>query len=245
MNAQSSIRILGTMAAAIAIACNKSSEGARVTDSAAGTAAKTSTPTTPSADSGNKVSSAGVPKTVDAVGSYAEDLYDEAKAGNWRKAARLLDSLRAGIAQLPAEVPADAKKSLSATADSLQREIGAKDRNKAMIDANRATYVSAELVRNYSGPTPGQVLLLDYEGRELEIWAAMKNADKLATTKADIRRFWNELRRFVVARNPAQAQHTDALIARIEKANTPAELGLLASPFLDEVDLLEKVFTNQ
>ncbi len=189
MNAQLSNRILGAMAAVVAIACNKSSESARVTDSAAGTAATTAT--TAIADSGKKLS-AGVPKTVDAV-----------------------------------------------------REIGAKDRHKAMIDANRATFVSAELVRNYSGPTPEQVLLLDYEGRELEIWVALKNADKLATTKADIRRFWNELRGFVVARNSAQAQHTDALVARIEKANTPAELGRLATPFLDEVDLLEKVFTNQ
>ena len=245
MNTQLSIKLLGATAALIAIACNKSSESARVSDSAAGTAVNIAPPATTSADSTKKVSSAGVPKAVDAVGSFAEDLYDEAKARNWGKASKLLDSLRAAITQLPAEVPADAKTSLSATADSLRREIGAKDRYKAMIDANRATYVSAELVRNYSGPTPGQVLLLDYEGRELEIWAAMKNADKLATTKTDIRRFWDELRHWVVARSPTQAQHTDALIGRIDKANSPAELGRLATPLLDEVDLLEKVFTNQ
>jgi hypothetical protein len=199
---------------------------------------------------------ASIPPAIDAVGTYGEDLYDVVKAGDWKKASLYLDSLRTAAAQLPSGLSAewratdrlpssDAKHSLEALVDSLNAEIASKRRLEAQVDANRVTYISAELVRPYTSKTPVQVLLLDYEGRELEIWATAKNQTKLTTTKADIRKFWDEVRPQVESRNPTQAKHTEDLVAQIEKAKTPAELKKLATPFLDEVDLLEKVFTNQ
>jgi len=185
-----------------------------------------------------------VPPSVDAVGTHGEDLYDQAKARDWKKATGHLDSLRVAIGKLPADIPANTKASLTALSDSLAADIAGKNRAKAMVDANRVTLLATDLVRPYASATPVQVMLLDYEGRELEIWSTARDTIKLAATKRDLRRTWDEIRPEVQKRNPKQAEHTETLVARIDAAKTPAELSKLATPFLDEVDLLEKVFAS-
>lgn len=227
--------ILCSVLAATLVACAKGSEKYPGSyESAAGNVGarpSTTTATKPTAS---------VPPSVDAVGTHGEDLYDQVKAGSWKKASEHLDSLRAAIAQLPADV--NTKASLTALTDSLSRDIAGKRREQGMIDANRVTYLAAEMTRPYASTVPVQVMLLDYDGRELEIWSAARDNEKLAATKRDLRRTWDEIRPEIQKRNPKQAEHTETLVARIEAAKTPAELSKLATPFLDEVDLLENVF---
>ena len=223
-----------------AVGCAKPARDEAKVDSANGAMGAA----TPTSDTSHKAVSA-IPAAVDSLGSHAEDLYDEVKAASWTKAERLLAALRSDIVNLPDGTPAKAKENLKATADSLAREIATRRKAEAMADANKATYVSAELVRDYASVTPVQVLLLDYEGRELELWSSQRNMARLATVKSDLRRIWDEVKPKIESRNAKQASHTETLVARIEKANTPAEIAKLATPFLDEVDLLEKVFTNQ
>lgn len=187
---------------------------------------------------------APVPKSVDAVGTHGEDLYDEVKAGNWKKAGVLLDSLRVAIGQLPTDIATDVKTSLSALVDSLSADITGKRRTQGMVDANRVTLLADEMVRPYASPTPVQVMLLDYDGRELEIWSAANDTGKLAAAKRDLRKNWDDIRAEVQKRNPAQAERTETLVARIEHAKLPSEVKKLATPFLDQVDVLEKVFAH-
>lgn len=200
--------------------------------------------TVPPADT-SLAAAGAVPATVDSLGARAEDLYDVVKAGQWAKASTLVDSLRAAVEALPPSTDADTRRTLRENVDFLRQQVAGRRRVAATAAANRVTYASAQLVRAYTSPTPVQVLLLDYEGRELEIWSAQNDMAKLATTKTDLRRLWNEVRPQVAARNAAQASHTDSLVARIESARTASAVRALAKPFLDEVDLLEKVFTGQ
>lgn len=226
---------LAATLAATLVACTKGSEKYPGSyESAAGNVgarASTTTATRPTAS---------VPPGIDAVGTHGEDLFDQVKAGNWKKATEHLDSLRVAVARLPADV--DTKASLTALGDSLSRDIAGRRREQGMIDANRVTYLAAEMVRPYESTVPVQVMLLDYDGRELEIWSAARDNEKLAATKRDLRRTWNEIRPEVQKRNPKQAEHAETLVARIDAAKTPAEVSKLATAFLDEVDLLEKVF---
>ena len=71
--------------------------------------------------------------------------------------------------------------------------------------------------------------MLDYYGREFEIWSASGNAAQLKTTAKEFRQTWNTLRPAVQARNSSEAK-------------APAEYGRLATPVLNAVDNLEKVF---
>jgi hypothetical protein len=185
-----------------------------------------------------------IPRAVEEAGAFGESLYDAAKAGDWTTANAALDSLRTAVSQLPADAPSGTRATLTALLDSLTGDIQGKRRLPAQMHANRVTYASADLLRPYAPPTPVEVVLLDYEGRELEIWAAQNDRAKLAQTKQDLRRLWDEVRPQVASRNPTQAKHTDDLVVRIEQATTPAQIRGLATPFLDEVDLLEKVFTG-
>lgn len=188
---------------------------------------------------------AAVPVALDSLGARAENMYDVVKAGQWAKASVAVDSLLATVEALPSSADADARRLLREGIDSLRAQIASRRRVPAMATANRMTHTSAQLVQGYASPTPTQIILLDYEGRELEIWAGQNDMAKLAATKADLRRIWDEVRPQVAARNAAQAAHTDSLVARIESARTAAAVRALAKPFLDEVDLLEKVFTPQ
>jgi hypothetical protein len=222
--------------AALVLAAAGCSRGGRPSssDSAAGAVA-----------AGSSESSRAIPPAIEQVGAHGEALYDAATVGDWRTATASLDSLRTAVAQLPSDVASDTRATLTALADSLSRDIQSRQQLQAQMDANRVTYVSVDLLRPYAPTTPVQIVLMDYLGRELEIGAARNDAAKLAQTSKAIRRTWAEVRPQIASRDPAQAMHTEALVARIEKTRTPADVRRVATPFLDEVDLLEKVFPNR
>jgi hypothetical protein len=98
------------------------------------------------------------------------------------------------------------------------------------------------MIAVYRPPVPVEVTRLDYSGRELEIWAEANDVPKLQETARAMRREWDAVRSAVEARSVVKAERFAALVARVEKARTPAEFARLATPVLDEVDNLEKVF---
>lgn len=197
---------------------------------------------------GTSVSTAApIPKAINDVGTYGEDLYDQVKVGDWTKAKALLDSLHTAAQQLPAGDRIQSQRTdLDSTVATLDKVVASHNRVAGLEAANRVTFLSAQMTTPYHGPTPTEVLLLDYYGRELEIWSAQKNLAKLKETAAALSSTWKALRPTVVKHGGgAAAGHTDALVARINAAKSPAEYARVATPFLDEVDELEKVFTTQ
>lgn len=192
-------------------------------------------------------SEGAVPKAVDDLGNAGEDLYDAIDARNWREAQTLLARVERAAHALPA-APAirDQQPALAAEIDSLHRAIAAHDRLPALEGANQVTYRSARLTEPYAPPTPTEVLLLDYYGREVDIWAAQRDSARLRRTVADLRTTWERVKPAVVSHHgEAAARQMDADVARLEAARTPTEYTRASKPFLDQVDVLEKVFTKQ
>ncbi|MHB0948049.1 MAG: hypothetical protein ACYC3Q_00705 [Gemmatimonadaceae bacterium] len=193
-----------------------------------------------------------VPPMVEAIGHHAENAYDVAKAADWARARATTDSLRAAAAALPATGPAAAGDwpALRAQVDSaiqtLDGAVRAKDSRVAALTANRLTALGARLAEPYGPPVPTAVTMLDYYGREIELWAAAPGAagaDSLRATAAAVAAAWRGLRPQVLAHQRAsEAAGFDTLVAKLERARTSAEYARLATPILDHVDLLERVF---
>jgi hypothetical protein len=227
---------------AMVVGCSKGADRAK-TDSAAGSIADSA-----SHAAVDSAASLSVPPGIAAVGTHAEDLYDQVKAGSWDKAGALVDSLDAAAKSLPPSEPriqGDRAK-LTGVIDTLRRAVTAKNKNVALEASNRATFLAAKMTDPYHPAEPSAVPLLDYYGRELEIWSAQGNKAKLASTVADLKSTWNGLRPKVEANNGASvAKKTDSLVTLIVAAKTPAAEAKLATPFLDVVDELEKVFVKQ
>jgi hypothetical protein len=186
-----------------------------------------------------------IPPVIDSIGTHGEDLYDAIAAGNWTKAKQLADLLRADLNQVP-RMSRDAGSSLVGLVDSTTQAIAAKQRHTGLVTANEITRVAAEMTRAFTTATPVEVLLLDYYGRELEIWSAVSDTTRLRSTTAAVRKAWDLVKPAVLAKKgSATAAKMDGIVATLEKASTPAQWKAAAKPLLDQVDELEKVFTGQ
>ncbi len=206
-----------------------------------------STAASSTAPTGAAAAAAPIPAAVNDVGTYGEDLYDQAKTANWVAAKAYLDSLHTAATNLPRTDQIQSQRSqLNSAITALDQAVASRNSEAALEAANRITFLSAQMTTPYHGATPTEVLLLDYYGRELDIWSARKNAAKLKQTAAALTSTWNALRPTVEKNGGGVAAgHTDALVARINAAKSPAQYARVATPFLDEVDELEKVFTKQ
>jgi hypothetical protein len=180
---------------------------------------------------------AGVPPSIDAIGHHGENAYDMVKAGNWAAARASADSIHL----LADSIPGSATIAVRA----LNLAIANRDRAAALRASNHLTELSALLSEPYHPTVPVEVMLLDNQGRELEIGAEASDVGGLRRTATALRRTWATVRPRVVARGGAtQAAHFDTLVTRLESATTPAQYARLATPMLDAVDSLELVFTR-
>ena len=185
-----------------------------------------------------------VPAALMDAGEYGENIYDHAKANDWNKA----DAKIAALKEAAKKVRADGKNQragvdrLEADVAVLDRAVTEKNRQAAMLAANQITRDVAEMTRAYKVIVPVEVVLLDYYGRELEIWAEAIDTSKLQATGREMRKTWDAVRPSIEAKNPAVAKKFEGLVAQVEAAKAPADYAKVAKPVLDEVDNLEKVF---
>lgn len=201
------------------------------------------TNTTPAAGA---VKPGAVPASLVNAGEYGENIYDFAKAKNWTKTSARLNALKDATKQLHADVSGANTSEFDSTVAALEKDIAAKDQQATMRDANHATLLTADMTASYKPAVPIEVVKLDYYGRELEVWSAAKDTAKLQTTASEMSRTWNALRPTLEAHGGAtEAKRFGELIARVEAAKSPADYARLATPILDEVDNLEKVFEKK
>lgn len=186
-----------------------------------------------------------VPPSIVAIGHHAENAYDMAKTANWALAQAAVDTLNSAFLSLPAGtgdalVP-EARRAL----DSLSRAVTARDQAAAVVWANRLTDFGARMSAAYAPPIPAAVTLLDYYGRELEIWSARRDVGRLEEVRAAIDSIWEDLQPQVDQRGGAAESAAFArLVARLGRARVPADFAALATPVLDDVDKLEAVFSR-
>ena len=190
---------------------------------------------------------AAMPAPITQVGEYGEDIYDAVDARKWSQASSLLSKLQAAQRQLDKAVSnqARAKEQLTSTASALRKNIANKNRHQALLNANRVTFIAADMSSAYSPRIPVQITKLDYYGRELMIWSEAKNTPMLKENAKQLELTWGSVRSDVVNHGgKAAAQQFDKLVNRLKAAKTPAEYRSVATPILDSVDVLERVYTK-
>ena len=206
--------------------------------------AKTNTAVTPPTASSGVSTETSVPSSLSNAGEDGENVYDYAKANDWKNANLKLAALKEAVKNVSTDV-----KSQSAAVDrldtdvaALNRAVTAKDRQAAMREANQVTLDVANMTTAYKLGVPVEVTKLDYYGRELEVWAQAKDANKLQATARELRRTWDSLRASTETHSATEAKTFEALVTRVESAKTSADYARVATPVLNEVDNLEKLF---
>jgi len=202
----------------------------------------------------NNTSAPGMLKTspnrdeIELISSYAEDVFDLAKAGKWKRASKKLIVLEKTERNLTANanlLGADSLSALAKSTSDLERAVTARSRLDAMLAANKITAIAALIAKPFKQSVPTNVVLLDYYGRELEIWSEMKNANKLADIVNKMHLTWQHLMPTLIAEGGSkEIKKFGEIMKHLEAAKTPEEYGRLAASVLDEVDNLEKVFTQ-
>lgn len=207
-------------------------------------AAETNKTVTPPAASSARTTEESVPTSLANAGEYGENIYDYAKANDWKNAGLKLAALRDAMKNARGEVKNQSVSldRLDATVAALDRNVTGKDRQATMREANQVTLDIANITAAYKLSVPVEVTRLDYYGRELEVWAQAEDVSKLQATAREMRQTWDALRATVEAHNATAAKTFDALVARVESAKTPADYARVATPVLNEVDNLEKLF---
>jgi len=187
-----------------------------------------------------------VPGQLESVAHYSENLYDAARTNDWTAAAAQLDTLKRGATDLSATVngSAELKSSVSSQLAVIETSVSNRNRAATLRSANEVTRLAAELTRPYNPQVPVEITLLDYSGRELELWAEAGDSTKLRAATVTMRQTWGRVRNTVEKQRGglAAAISFDALIARAESATTSGDYAAVAAPILDEVDKLERLF---
>jgi hypothetical protein len=190
-----------------------------------------------------KTKTESVPKSLTDAGEYAENIYDYAKANDWKQAEARLGLLKSAVEKVRTDVSNQkAAGEIYPHVAALDRAVTAKDRQASMLAANQITRDVAQTTTDYKVSVPVEVVLLDYYGRELEIWAEAKDTSKLQATAKEMRQTWDAVRPLIEAKNSGVAKKFEALVKQVEAAKAPADYEKVAKPVLDEVDNLEKVF---
>jgi hypothetical protein len=179
------------------------------------------------------------------IGHYAENLYDWARTGDWAKVEADLTALKTALANLKSSGQATDPHGADELLATLEKAIQAHDARALMHAANDMTRAAADISRQFDPKVPVEVTLLDYYGRELELWAEEGNAANLNDTRSKLRETWDKVRPAVVAKSGnTEAAQFDALVAQLAIAATPKDFTAVATPILDSVDALENVFNR-
>jgi len=193
-----------------------------------------------------KVPGPKVPAPLESVAHYSENLYDAARSKDWTAAAAQRDTLKRAVLELSraANESAALKSGVSAQIAVLDTSVSNHNRMTTLRSANEMTRLAAELARPYNPPVPVEITLLDYSGRELEVWAGAGDLAKLRDATATLRQTWDNVRKTVEKQRGGVAAATgfEALVARAESAATIGDYAAAATPVLDEVDKLEQLF---
>lgn len=184
-----------------------------------------------------------IPASLSQVGGYGEIAYDLAKISNWTKATANLTSLQNAAKNLRKDIDNKQTLQLDKSIATLSQALKTKNRQATMCDANQVTLNAAKITEEFKGKVPVEITMLDYYGRELEIWAEQGNTTKLKATANDIPRTWKKVYPVIEAhKGSAQVQKFNYLVDRVVAAKVSADYSRLSTPILNEVDNLEKVF---
>src|SRR5258706_5037046 len=197
----------------------------------------------PAAASSVNTAGASVPTSLANAGEYGENVYDYAKANDWKNADIKLAALKEAVKNVSTDVKSQsaAVNLLDTNVAALSRAVTAKDQQVTMREANQVTLDVANISTAYKLSAPVEVTKLDYYGRALGVWAQAPDVNKLQATAREMRRTWDSLRPSIETHGATEEEKRDALVARIEAAKTRTDSGRVSTPVLYEVDHREEL----
>jgi hypothetical protein len=151
------------------------------------------------------------------IGEYGEDLYDFAKASQWRKADKFLNRLQKSYSNLDTTSSRNLISRLGQRIGALSQAIGSRNSASASQVANQITFDTAKFTAQANAPVPLAVTLLDYYGRELELGSTLGNLSVIKKNVGTIRQTWNAVRSSVLDQDGAsEAKTFEGLVKRLE-----------------------------
>ena len=183
---------------------------------------------------------------LDSLSGSAEEIFTLALAGKMERAAKKLETLKKNAAAfdyIQDEASSILLPRLGRTISDLEKAVAARNRLDTMRYSNRITLIAATVEVPFRPSLPTEVSLLDYNGRELEIWSEVKKTDKLSNIVIRMHLAWQTLMPKLIEQNGIkELRRFSDLMGHLELARSPEEYGRLSRQVLAETDSLKSVF---
>ena len=183
---------------------------------------------------------------LDSLSGSAVEIFTLALAGKMDRVGKKLETLKKNAAAfdyLQDEASSILLPRLGRTIADLEGAIGAKNRLDTMRFSNRITLIAATVAVPFKPCLPTEVSLLDYNGRELEIWSEAKKTDKLSNIVIRMHLAWQTLMPKLIEQNGIkELRRFSDLMGHLELARTPEEYGRLSRQVLAETDSMKAIF---
>jgi hypothetical protein len=183
---------------------------------------------------------------LDSLSESAEDIFTLALGGKMERVGKKLDTLKknaAAFAYVQDEASSILLPRLGRTIADLERAIATKNRLDTMRFSNRITLIAATVAVPFRPSIPTEVSLLDYNGRELEIWSEAKKTDKLSSIVIRMHLAWQTLMPKLIEQNRIkELRRFSDLMGHLELARVPEDYSRLSRQVLVETDVLKAIF---
>lgn len=185
---------------------------------------------------------------LDTLSSSAEDIYNLALAGKLDRVGKKLEVLKKNAAAfdfIQDETNRILLPRLGRTVSDLEIAIATHNRLDTMRYSNRITLIAATVAIPFKPSLPTELSLLDYNGRELEIWSEMKKADKLSNIVIRMHLAWQTLMPKLIEQNGIkELRRFSDLMGHLEQARAPEEYSRLSKLVLVETDAMRAIFVR-
>jgi hypothetical protein len=183
---------------------------------------------------------------LDSLSESAEEIYGLAQGGKMERIGKRLDALKKNAAAF--DYVQDESSSillprLGRTVVELEKAVAARNRIDIMRFSNRVTLIAATVAVPFKPCVPTEVSLLNYNGRELEIWSEVKKLDKLSNIVIRMHLAWQTLMPKLIEQNGIkELRRFSDLMGHLESARNPEEYGRLSRQVLVETDAMKCFF---
>jgi len=185
---------------------------------------------------------------LDSLSASAEEIYSLAQSGKMERTVKKLEALKRNAAAfdyIQDEANSILLPRLGRTIVDLEKAIGAKDRLETMRYANRITLIATTVAVPFKPSLPTEVSLLDYNGRELEIWSETRKTEKLSGIVIRMHLAWQTLMPKLIEQNCLkELRRFSDIMGRLELARLPEEYGRLSRMVLVETDAMKSLFVK-
>ena len=186
---------------------------------------------------------------LEAVLNNARDIYEFAKLNKWKHMGSKLMTLKKAAQSHPLAAnttnPDSLLPKLAETISDLEHAIASQQRLDSMIYANRITIISAKMSAPLTPRIPTNLLVIAYCARKLEILAETRHVDTMTEIVYKIHLSWQPLIPQVIEHGGSKEIKKFAeAMKRLEAARTAADYARQAAMVLEEVAVLEQIFTK-